>query len=178
MKIIILIIGLCFAFGQVLAQTNQIPTNSVAEKPLIIDGKIIKTAHVEKIQPDGLLVSYTAIDGSFGVKVFYFENFPKSVQKQYGYDPKKAADFEFSQKLENASVAGDLAAKDDADKDYIARRDALEAQADEEYRQRLLQERAIEAQEKAADAAMIQALNPLPDPPIVNVNVEQRTTIY
>jgi hypothetical protein len=127
-------------------------------------------------------ISYTTTDGSFGVKLFYFENFPESIQKQYGYDPQKAAEFEADQKADNAAVARYLIESDKIDKAYIADRDAREARADEEYRQEMLKERAVEAQEnaaaqqQAADVAMIQALNP--PTTTVNVDVEQKTTIY
>ncbi len=198
MKAIIAIISLCIFCGHGLAQTNNtshinvydtipVSTNSVVKKPqkqLMIDGKVVKTAHLEKVQPDGLLVSYTTTNGSFGVKLFYFENFPESVQKQYGYDPKKAADFEADQKLGNAAVAQQMIEDDKTGKIIAAEREVQEAQIEEEYRQKMLQERAVEAQEdaaaaqqEAADAAMIQAMFP-PPAPTVNVDVEQRTTIY
>lgn len=207
MKTIIAIVSLCIICGHSLAQTNQISTNSVAkktqkpfiappgdivansvakkpQKQLMIDGKVVKTAHLDKVQPDGLLISYTTTDGSFCVKLFHFENFPKSVQKQYGYDPQKAADFEADQKLGNAAFAQQMIEDDKMGKIIAAQQEVRDAEIEEEYRQKMLQERAVEAQEnaaaaqqQAADAAMIQAMFP-PPTPTFNVNVEQRTTIY
>lgn len=202
MKNIIATIGLFIVCGQGMAQTNQpsrlnvydtipVSTNSIAKKPenppektLMIDGKVVKTAHLDKVQPDGLLVSYTTVDGGLGVKLFYFESLSKSVQKQYGYDPQLAAEFESAKKADNAEVSHYLIENEKIGKEIADKREVREAEIEEEYRQRMLKERAVEAQEaaaaaqqQAADAAMIEAMFP-PPAPIVNVNVEQRTTIY
>jgi hypothetical protein len=179
MKTTIAIIGLWIACsGITSAQTNQLTTNSVStnsiskqtEKPLTIGGKLVKTVHLDKVQPDGLLVSYTTTDGGFGTKVFYFENFPASVQKQYGYDPKKAADFEASKKEANAQVSQQMIADDDAAKVTIAERNlkdsedrlkesedraaVLKEQYDDEIKEQQLQaaQRAADAQERQANA--------------------------
>jgi hypothetical protein len=67
-----------------------------------VNGKEYKDATVSRIEPDGLVLKTKS-----GISKVYFTELPKEVQKRYGYDPQKAAEFNNS---ERAAVAKSNAA--------------------------------------------------------------------
>src|SRR5665213_454318 len=176
MRNAIAIIGLCIVCGHVFGQTNQISTNSVAKniqrhftapasdiasnsvskKPdnrPMINGKFIKWAEIDKVQPDGLVISYQTVDGSIGVTTRYFSELPASIQRQYGYDPQRAADYEADKKEAPFVVAQQIIEQKKAE----IEQQEQQAQIKEHFRQEMLKERAVEAQEQIAEVAQRQA---------------------
>ncbi|HVM47514.1 MAG TPA: hypothetical protein VMU04_05770 [Candidatus Acidoferrum sp.] len=76
--------------GIATAQTN-------AEFPSRIrtsDGKVYLDTVKLNVYPDGILVSFRPAPGGVGLARLKFKDLPEQLQKQYGYDPKAAADFE------------------------------------------------------------------------------------
>jgi hypothetical protein len=59
-----------------------------------LDGKSYVEVVVQKIEPDGLLVAFTPVEGGVGAAKVKFRNLPGAVAEQYGYDAVKAKDFE------------------------------------------------------------------------------------
>ena len=60
-----------------------------AENALVdLNGKKYLNARLQRVEPDGLLVSHTA-----GVTKVFFTDLPKAIRDQYGYDPIEAAEF-------------------------------------------------------------------------------------
>jgi len=71
---------------------NSLPTQITTR-----DGKTYNAVVKQRVEPDGILVSYEPAPGGFGMAKLKFRDLPDDVQKKYGYDEKKAADFETQQ---------------------------------------------------------------------------------
>ncbi|HMD54776.1 MAG TPA: hypothetical protein VKJ65_09530, partial [Phycisphaerae bacterium] len=56
----------------------------------------------------GLLVEFQPNAGGTGLAKLKFAKLPESLQKQFGYDPRKAADYEHEQKLQMAALTQKL----------------------------------------------------------------------
>jgi hypothetical protein len=61
------------------------------------DGTEYKDAVKLRVYPDGILVSYHPAAGGIGLAKLKFQELPEGLQKQYGYEPKNAAEFEKQQ---------------------------------------------------------------------------------
>ncbi len=59
-----------------------------------IDGTVYKNAQVVNTMPDGILISFVGDNDFDTVKLVKFQNLPANIQKKYGYNPKKAKQFE------------------------------------------------------------------------------------
>jgi hypothetical protein len=75
------------------------PTNSLPPKIITTDGVTYNAPKLSRIEPDGLLVEFQPDAGGTGLAKLKFAKLPESLQKQFGYDPRKASDFEHEQKL-------------------------------------------------------------------------------
>ncbi len=58
------------------------------------DGTTYQQVAKVRVDPDGILVNYEPTTGGIGLAKLKFRNLPEDLQKQYGYDPKAAADYE------------------------------------------------------------------------------------
>jgi hypothetical protein len=58
------------------------------------DGTLYRDTVKLKVYPDGILVSYQPEPYGIGLAKLKFRDLQDSLQKQYGYDPKAAAEFE------------------------------------------------------------------------------------
>jgi hypothetical protein len=108
--------------------TNEIETAS---------GAIYRNALVEKVVPDGIVVSYTPADGGLAVTKINFDELSDQLRKQYGFDPEKKLAYEKEQKLAAACWREQMITNYEA---TIAQRDArtkaeAEAQAKTESEQ-------------------------------------------
>ena len=61
------------------------------------DGKLYNGAEKLRVDPDGILVSYQPVERGIGLAKLKFRDLPDDLQKQYGYDPKSAAEYEKQQ---------------------------------------------------------------------------------
>ena len=59
-----------------------------------LDGTVYKNAQVVNTMPDGILISFVDNNNFDTVKLVKFKDLPENIQKEYGYNPKKAQLFE------------------------------------------------------------------------------------
>ena len=74
------------------AERSPAPSFQVApagDPPFLAPGE-----RIAKVYPDGLLVEY---NGGNGLKMLRFNTLPESIRRQYGYDPRKAAEYQAEQ---------------------------------------------------------------------------------
>jgi hypothetical protein len=84
----------------VSAQTNQIaiqPSSSLPPKITTTDGQIYNNVKLLRVVTDGLVIEYSLTSSGTGLAKLKFEKLPESLQKQFGYDQKKVADYEKKQ---------------------------------------------------------------------------------
>lgn len=62
-----------------------------------LDGKTYKGVTVQRVNPDGLTIGYTSASGGPSAVKIKFKNLPDDLQRQYKYDPDKAAAYEARQ---------------------------------------------------------------------------------
>jgi S1-C subfamily serine protease len=62
------------------------------------EGVAYKGVVVQKMVPDGLVISYSQADGGLGFAKLKFKDLSDSLQQQFGYNPTNAAAFETKQK--------------------------------------------------------------------------------
>ena len=108
-----------------------------------MDGKEYKDATVNRVEPDGLVLTT-----KFGISKVYFVELPKEVQERYHYDAAKAAQFAT---VEQAAIAQSNAAVAAQQQQQAAERQrALEHQqvAAAQQRQREMRQEQIAAQQQ------------------------------
>jgi len=76
------------------------------------DGTLYKDAAKLRVDPDGILVSYQPVTGGLGLAKLKFRDLPEDLQKQYGYDPKTAAEFEKQEAQATDQWRAQIAAND------------------------------------------------------------------
>ncbi len=72
---------------------------AIAEERITIkttDGKVYEKCKVKRVEPDGIVVFHTG-----GIGKILFTEMPEDIQKKYGYDPEKAANY---QKKKNVAM--------------------------------------------------------------------------
>lgn len=87
---------------------NAQPTNSLPSKIITTDGITYNAPRLARVEPDGLLVEFRPEAGGTGWAKLKFARLPEALQKQFGYDPRKAADYEREQKLAMESLTQKL----------------------------------------------------------------------
>jgi hypothetical protein len=88
------------SLGSALAYAGPAPlTNSLPPKIITSDGITYNTPKLKSIQPDGLLVEFRPDAGGTGLAKLKFAKLPEFLQKQFGYDPGKATNYEHQQML-------------------------------------------------------------------------------
>ena len=76
------------------------------------DGTLYKDAAKLRVYPDGILVSYQPVDGGIGLAKLKFRDLPEDLQKQYGYDPKSAVEYEKQQTQAAEQLRSQVAVSD------------------------------------------------------------------
>jgi hypothetical protein len=114
-------------------------------------GKDYKNVTVSRVEPDGIVLT-----GKSGISKIYFTELPKDVQKRFGYDSEKAADYSAQQNaaLEQARKQQEEAWRQTTEASQKANQD----RAEHERRQntvRVLQSRYNELQ-KQEDELLLQ----------------------
>jgi len=110
-------------------------------------GKEYENVTVSRVEPDGIVLT-----GKSGISKVYFTELPKDVQKRFGYDPEKAADYSAQQNagLEQVRKQQEEALRQKAEASQKANQD----RAEHEKRQntvRALQSRYDELQKQEDD---------------------------
>ena len=86
--------------------------NSAPDEITTLDGTTYRGVTVQKVDADGLRIGYTPAGGGIGATKIKFENLAESVQKQYGYDPQRAAAYAEEQAKLRAEEASRQAAQE------------------------------------------------------------------
>ena len=94
---------------QAVAASNSLPSQIVTS-----DGAVYHLVKLIKVEPDGLLVQFQPGAGGIGVANLKFPKLPGPIQKQFGYDPVKAAAFEQAQAQAEAALSRKLRQEDKA----------------------------------------------------------------
>jgi hypothetical protein len=98
------------------------PTNSLPSKIITTDGVTYNAPKLTHVEPDGLLVEFQTAAGGTGLAKLKFAKLPETLQKQFGYDPGKAAGYEQQEKLAQQALTQKL------QQDDVARLAALTLQ--------------------------------------------------
>jgi hypothetical protein len=98
------------------------PTNSLPSKIITTDGVTYYAPKLTRVEPDGLLIEFQPADGGIGLAKLKFAKLPEALQKQFGYDPGKAAAYEHQQTLAQQALTQKL------QQDDVARSAALTLQ--------------------------------------------------
>jgi hypothetical protein len=84
--------------GQPAAKQRSVSVNSTPpgflDRITTLDGKTYEKAILERVDPDGLLVSFAPVEGGSGSAKLKFRNLPAELRERYGYDPARALDYE------------------------------------------------------------------------------------
>jgi hypothetical protein len=75
------------------------PSKPLPSQITTTDGRTYREVKLLQVLPDGLLVQYLPDSGGMGLARLKFTKLPESFQKQFGYDPRKASDFEKAEKI-------------------------------------------------------------------------------
>jgi hypothetical protein len=73
------------------------------------DGRTYQNVTLQRVDPDGLLVSYAPQPFGFGVAKLKFRDLPDSLREQYKYDADRANNFEQQQAQANAQWQSQMA---------------------------------------------------------------------
>jgi hypothetical protein len=84
------------------------PTNSLPAKITTTDGVTYNAPKLTRVEPDGLLVEFQPAAGGTGLAKIKFAKLPAALQKQFGYDPGKAAAFEKQEKFAQQALTQKL----------------------------------------------------------------------
>lgn len=76
-----------------------LPSKSLPSKVITTDGQTYQGAKLLRVLPDGLLIQYQPDSGGMGLARLKFARLATSLQKQFGYDPKKASDYQAGEKI-------------------------------------------------------------------------------
>jgi len=91
-------VGLCSQSGpeQPAPTVSQINQSSSLSSITTLDGKIFNAVTVQRVEPDGLEVSYVPEGGGLGLAKLKFRNLPEDLRRQYGYNVSASDQFESS----------------------------------------------------------------------------------
>lgn len=74
--------------------TPALGNGTVLAKITTLEGKTYENATVVRVQPDGLLISYSSRRQGFGIALIPFANLSDNLQKASGYDPQVEANYQ------------------------------------------------------------------------------------
>jgi hypothetical protein len=139
--------------------------------PLTINGNSYSGAKIGTVSPADIGITYFDSEGVFKGKLLKISDLPDDLQKKLNYNTNAASQYEKLEAQEDAKLARQTSMSQHDLRVYyynstIDRRideinqQIAEEQAAERAQEEELKERSVEAQEEAARAATIQALNP------------------
>ena len=71
--------------------------NTALDEITTRNGTSYKNVTVQRVDPDGLTISYAPVGGGMGAAKLQFENLPDDLQQRFGYDTNKAAAYRAQQ---------------------------------------------------------------------------------
>ncbi len=108
---------------------------SPSHPPQIAGGQIVtregvayKGVVVQKIVPDGLVISYSQADGGLGFAKLKFKDLSDGLQQQFGYNPTNAAVFETRQKQAESQWQSQWKADDEMAREKIHQQQIADAE--------------------------------------------------
>lgn len=151
-----------------LSQTNQAPCPDTITTT---NGVVYKAVKLVRCEPDGLVIEYSPASGSIGIAKLRFPSLPESLQKRYGYDREKSASYSNAQARAMSQYVVQMwvdehngkvrrAERESREADIELKKAELRLQAAKEKFEAALRVQEVEAAQKLADAAMLQARTP------------------
>jgi hypothetical protein len=143
----------------------------VAVKPgpeiVTATGAVYKNTRVEKVEPDGITISYSPPHGGIAITKLNFDELSDEMRAKYGFDPDKKKAYEKNAKQAAAWWRDQLIASDEAAK--AARLAQAQAEAEAEAKAKAERERQAWANQPQAWANQPQpwANQPQPNMPPV-----------
>jgi hypothetical protein len=115
-----------------------------------LDGKTYKAASVQRVEPDGVFISYAPAGGGVGMTKLKFADLPEALRQRFHYDPEKAGAYKAEEAQSKAAYAKQLWADYRETTNRIAKRLAKEeAEALEQKKQAQLAKKQAEAERRA-----------------------------
>jgi hypothetical protein len=93
--LIVALTGICETNSPV-SQTNGV---SLGTEVVTTDGVVYKFVTIEKVEPDGLLISHRPMGGGIAMIKVRFETLSEALQSKYRYDPEKSAAYQAEMKM-------------------------------------------------------------------------------
>ena len=75
-----------------------------------LDGKAYEKVTLERVEPDGLIVSFAPVEGGSGTAKLKFRNLPAELQERFGYDAARASEYEAARARGEATWLAESAA--------------------------------------------------------------------
>ncbi|MFZ0826480.1 MAG: hypothetical protein WAO02_03565 [Verrucomicrobiia bacterium] len=88
------------------------PTNQIATAT----GAVYNNTHVEKVEPDGITISYTPTHGGIAITKINFDELSDELRQKYGFDAEKKRAYEKNEKQAAVWWRDQLIANDEAAK--------------------------------------------------------------
>jgi hypothetical protein len=85
---------------------------------------------VEKVEPDGITISYTPVHGGLAIAKLYFDDLSDELRQKYGFNPDKKKAYEKDAKQAAAWWRDQLIANDEAAKAARLAQAKAEAEAE------------------------------------------------
>lgn len=134
MFLVLLFADAAVAQSLILSETNSAarPGHSLA----IAGGRIVTRAGVayngvavQKVVPDGLVISFSQTDGGMGIAKLKFADLSAGLQQQFGYNPTNAAAFEKKQRQAESRWQAQWKAEDEQAEEKIHERQIADAES-------------------------------------------------
>jgi len=138
-------------------QLENVTPFRLPDRIITLDGKTYAKVILDKVEADGLLVLFSPVEGGSGTAKLKFRNLPVELQKRYGYDADRAADYEVAQARGEAAWRAEHAVRMVQMEAARAERAALERQVRAERE---------EAERAAAEQARAEAARYAQDQPV------------
>jgi hypothetical protein len=115
-----------------VATKSSIPPAAAkpANQIVTATGAVYKNTHVERVEPDGITISYTPAHGGIAIAKINFDELSDDLRAKYGFDPEKKRAYEKDSKQAAAWWRDQLIANDEAAKAAHQAQAKAEADAD------------------------------------------------
>jgi S1-C subfamily serine protease len=126
--LILLLLARVAAVGQAAADSSH-PQQIASGQIVTREGVAYKGVVVQKMVPDGLVISYSQADGGLGFAKLKFKDLSDGLQRQFGYNPTNAAAFETKQKEAESQWQSQWKADDEKAQEKIHEQQIADAES-------------------------------------------------
>jgi hypothetical protein len=137
-------------------QLESVTPFRLPDRITTLDGKTYEKVILDKVEPDGLLVLFSPVEGGSGTAKLKFRNLPVELRERYRYDADRVADFEAAQARGEAVWRAEHAVRMEQREAAQAEQAALERQMRAEAELRRAEAEQAQAQAEAARDAQDQ----------------------